>query len=92
MHSSRDMIDHILTLDALECDKIEFCNAYIEWAKVSCRKNRLTENNSDSLKEQLCSFFYSIRFDEMEAEEFHNINKNLLTTDELAENWRTKFE
>lgn len=90
LHCSRDVIDHIVKLDRLECDEAELFNACVAWAMASCERDGLDVTNPENLKNQLGPCFYSIRFGAMDPENIANllqskIVEGLFTKEELAE-------
>lgn len=76
--------------EKLNCSEVDLFDACIAWAKSSCHKNGLDENNSKDLKDQLGSCFHLIQFNGMSGEEIckifaNQVYKNLFNQDELIE-------
>lgn len=93
LNCKREVLEHILHLDTLECTEIGLFDACVAWAKSACQKNGLDENDSVNLKTQLGPCFYLIRFGAMQADDIGNILlsklvEGLFTSVELAELWR----
>lgn len=92
----REVLEHILRLDTLECDEINLFNACIEWAKAACHKNGIDAFNSENLKNQLGPCFNLIRFGAMEGEQIAEILANkvydgLFARDEFADIMQAKW-
>lgn len=90
LQCERTIFENILALAKLNCTEVELFDACIAWAKSSCQKNGLNENDSKNLKDELGPCFYLIRFGWMTGEEIckilsDQIHKNLFNQDELIE-------
>lgn len=74
-HCSREVLENILQLNALDCSEAELFRACIFWATLQCQKNGLAEPNSVDLKNQLgeSTGFYLIRFGAMGDKEIGEI-------------------
>lgn len=96
LQCDRTAVRHILKFDALDCKEVDLFEACIAWAKASCQKNKLDENDSNNSKEQLGDCFHLIRFGAMEDAEIDKILSNevyagLFTRDELMDIMRLKW-
>lgn len=94
---SREMVEHILQHNVLDYSEADLFHACVAWAKASCQKDGLDENDSENLKNHLGKCFYLIRFGTMNGEEIGKILSNkiyvsLFTRDELVEIMRTKWD
>lgn len=88
LHCSREVIDHVLKMNVLNCDENQLFDACIKWAKALCQKNGMDETNAEHVKNQLGTQFYSIRFGAIKQEEFAIILQSKViefTRDELAD-------
>lgn len=72
------VLKYILQMDHLAWNEVNVFNACMEWARRSCRKNELNENDSQNLKKQLAECFHLIRFRAMTYDEITAIMSNQL--------------
>lgn len=76
LQCDQKVVNHILNIDTLGCKEADLFEACMSWAKASCQRNELDENDSKNLKEQLGDCFHSIRFGAMESAEIDKILAN----------------
>lgn len=84
----RETLKHILELSDLECDEVDVFNACLSWAKLASIEFGLDENKAQNLRLILGDCLESIRYSEMEIEEFNTIaemHKSLFTQDEILD-------
>lgn len=89
LHCDRKVLKNILEMDELACSEFDIFTACMEWAKISCRQNKLSED-SGNLKKQLSDCFYLIRFGQLRSEEIGELMTNkvyagMFSRDELLE-------
>lgn len=96
LQCDRDVVEQMLKIDALNCKEADLFKSVISWAKASCQKNELDENDPNNLKKQLGDCFHLFRFGAIEGEEIDEILSNevyagLFTRDELMDIMRLKL-
>lgn len=96
LQCDQKVVSHILKIDSLNYKEVDLFGACISWAKASCERNELDENDPNNLKRQLGDCFNLIRFGAMEGEEIEKILSNsvyvgLFTRDELVDIMRLKW-
>lgn len=69
----REILSHILRIDAMSCSEIEVFNACMAWVKTASKKDTLTK---DSIESHLANLLYDIRYCSMMMEEFDEIYKS----------------
>lgn len=80
-------LEHMLRLD-LTCNELDIFKACLSWAKRTCQRNNLNENQATNLKNQLGDCLKLIRFGDMAIEDLMEIistNKDLFTMNEFQE-------
>lgn len=85
--ASYDIVHRILELPALLCDEASIFNACLNWARVNC-DNQNISNGAGQLRNQLQDLLYQIRIESLSDQEFGEIlysNPNLFTKDEIQE-------
>lgn len=97
LKGSRETLEQILKQKELDCSEFKLFLACLEWAKSSCRKNGLAENDSKNLINQLGNCLHLIGFRHMDGDDFFEILSNemyvkLFTPDELTEIMRSKCD
>lgn len=97
LQCDQKLLQHILNIDSLNCKEADLFEACIAWAKASCQKKELDDNDSNNLREQLGDCFHLIRFGAMEDEEIDKILSNevfvgLFTRDDLVDIMRLKWD
>lgn len=90
------VVERILKIDTLNCNEANVFDACISWAKASCQRNELNENDSSNLRKQLGDCFHLIRFGAMDGKDIDKILSNkvfesLFTRDELVDIMRLKW-
>lgn len=84
----RETLKRMLELSDLECDEMDVFNASLTWAKSACKEFELNENRMQNVKMLLGDCLESIRFSEMQIEEFDALtesHKGLFTPDEIID-------
>lgn len=84
----RETLKHILELSDLECSEVDVFNGCLVWAKLACTEFGLDEKETQNLRIVLGDCIESIRFNEMEIEEFNEIAKishGFFTQDEIMD-------
>lgn len=97
LQCKRNVIEHILQQNVLECSEGDLFEACIAWAKSACQRNRLDANNLENLKNQLGNCFHLIRFGAMDDGDLSSILSNrvynsLFTQEEWTDLMQRKFD
>lgn len=94
---TRDVVQHVLQQNVLECDEFDLFKECMGWAKSACRRNGIDVNNADNLKNQLGDCFRLIRFGAMDGKDLTKILSNelydqLFTREELKDFMQMKID
>lgn len=81
-----NLLRRILQLNSLDCDETVVFDGCMKWAKASCIRKGLDEDNMQNIRSQLGDLLYEIRFGEMNMEKFYaryNLYENLFSKEDL---------